>query len=408
MSKITVLGGCGGIGSVAVMTLTSGDYFDEVVIADNRLEAARDVAGKAGPGKASAVEVDAEDPASVKSAIKGSSIVLNCVGPFYRFGPPILEAVIDSGINYVDVCDDLDATESMLAMDSDARKAGVSALIGMGNSPGMANVLARYCADQLLSEVDSIDIYHVHGGEPAEGAAVIKHRIHAMTSDIPLFIDGRFITVRMLEESGQAFVEETEFRDIGTYPAYPYPHPETITMPKYIKGVKRVANLGFVLPLDYFRLTMDTVRLGICVEEPLIVQGREVIPIDFAVAYILSRRQGFLEEAGITGPMGCLKVVVRGTKDGEPATFVFSMSSRAAGAGEGTGIPAALGAILMSQGKISMQGVFPPEAGVEPQEMLDLAGKVIRKTGLGGGDSVPIFIEHIDKDGNSQSIDLKL
>jgi len=406
MSRVVVLGGCGGIGSVAVRTLASGDFFDEIVVAEKRYDAACEMAEALDPERVKAAPVDVEDEASIGKVIEGASVVVNCIGPFYRFGPPVLRAVIESGIDYVDVCDDLDATEAMLALNDRAEKAGVSALIGMGNSPGLANVLARWCADEMLSEVESVDIYHAHGGEPTEGAAVIKHRIHAMTSDIPLFIDGKFITVRMLEESGQAFVEETEFRDIGTYPVYPYPHPETITLPKHLKGIRRVTNNGVVLPLSYFNLTMDTVRLGICIEESLIVQGSEVIPIEFAVAYILSRRPELLDAASLSEPMGCLKVKVSGKKDGDPHTYIFSMTSKGAGAGEGTGIPAALGAIMMSEGRIELKGVFPPEAGVDPLDILALAGKVIKGTGM--GDKVPVYIEHIDKDGGRESIDFKI
>lgn len=406
MSRVLLLGGCGGVGSVAARTLASKGHFDELVIGENRHEAATALAGELG-GAASAVEVDAHDPASLEAAMDGCDLVLNCVGPFYTFGPPILRAAIRSGVNYVDVCDDLDATERMLDLDGEARDAGVSALIGMGNSPGLANVIARWCADTMLERVEEVNIYHAHGGEPSEGAGVIKHRIHAMTNDIPLFIDGEFVTVRMLEESGQKYVLETEFKGIGTFPVYPYPHPETITMPKYFEGIERVTNMGFVLPLDYFRLTMDTVRLGICTEEPVVVRGEEVVPIEFAVEYIISRRPGFLEEAGLTEPTGCLKVEVKGEKDGDPHTYVFSMFSRGAGAGEGTGIPAALGAMMMADGLITEAGVFPPEAGVDPVKMLELAGQVLKGTGMGEG-GVPIFIEHIDRDGSAESVDFKL
>lgn len=406
MPRVVVLGGCGGIGSVAVRTLASTDFFDEIVIAEKRFEAASMAADELG-SNVSALEVDADDPASLAAAFEGCSVVVNCVGPFYTYGLPILLAAVRAEVDYVDVCDDLDATERMLELDGLAREAGVSALIGMGNSPGLANVIARWCADTMLDGVEEVNIYHIHGGEPEEGPGVIKHRIHAMTSDIPLFIDGEFITVRMLEESGRRYATETEFKSIGTYPVYPYPHPETITMPKYLEGIKRVTNMGFVLPVDYFQLTMDTVALGICTEEPLTVQGTEVVPIEFAVSYIISRRAELLEIAGLNEPTGCLKVEVKGNKDGEPHAYVFSMFSSGAGAGEGTGIPAALGAMLMVQGKIREKGVFPPEAGVVPAEMLGLAGEVLKGTAMGGG-GVPIYIEHTDKDGNVESIDFKL
>jgi saccharopine dehydrogenase (NAD+, L-lysine-forming) len=257
----------------------------------------------------------------------------------------------------------------------------------------------------VLSQVDVVDIYHIHGGEPVEGAAVIKHRFHAMESDIPMFLNGKFTNVRMLEDSGQALVEETEFKDIGTYPVYPYPHAETITLPRYLRGVRRVTNLGCVLPIRYFKLTMEMIRLGFGSEEPLGVQGRKVIPCEFAVAFLLAQRDRLLKDAGITGPLGCLKVKVQGRKEGEPHTCIFSMSSRTGGVGVGTGIPAALGAILMSEGRITKKGVFPPEAAVDPLEMLKRADEVIERFGMGGG--LPITVEHIDKDGKQTSSELK-
>ena len=134
MSKIVVLGGCGGIGSVAVRSLASGDYFDELVIADVRAELAQKAAAGIGKRGVSGVAVDALDPRSLQATIAGAAVVLNCIGPFYKFGPPVLQAAIDARVAYVDVCDDLAPTRRMLEMDAAARDAGVAALIGMGNS----------------------------------------------------------------------------------------------------------------------------------------------------------------------------------------------------------------------------------------------------------------------------------
>ncbi|MCK4965328.1 MAG: saccharopine dehydrogenase NADP-binding domain-containing protein, partial [Dehalococcoidia bacterium] len=124
MSKITVLGGCGVVGSIAAETLVSSGVFSEVAIADREIAQVRKMAERLGPGKTSAVEFDAASPRSIMNAITGSSLVLNCVGPFYQYGPVILQAVIDAGIDYIDVCDDMDATEKLLDMDDSARKAG--------------------------------------------------------------------------------------------------------------------------------------------------------------------------------------------------------------------------------------------------------------------------------------------
>lgn len=403
MSKITVLGGSGAVGSVAAETLSSSGIFSEVVLADARIELAKKLVKALGSKRLSAVKFDAGNLKSIKDAIAGSKVVLNCVGPFYKFGPIILKAAIECKINYVDVCDDFDATELMLGMDKAAKKAEVSALIGMGSSPGIANVLVRFCADNLLDRTEAIDIYHAHGGEKVEGPAVVKHRIHSMEADVPMFLNGKFTTVRLFEDSGRALEEEVEFRDVGTYWVYAYPHPETITLPKYLKGVKRVTNLGLVLPPAYAELIKGVVRLGITDEEPIEVDGRTVVPLEFAVAFILSRRKKLMKDAGLTRPMGCLKIVVKGYKDGKKSTYIFSMSSRRQGMGEGTGVPAALGAMLMGTGRIKQKGVLPPEACVEPLELLELART---KTSAGGGKGLPIIIEHIDRNGKSKTVDL--
>ncbi len=403
MSRVTVLGGGGAVGSIATKTLASSGVFSDITIADINMAAARKTVKEAKGANVSAAEFSAESQDSIRKAITGSAVVLNCVGPFYKYGPMILKTVIEAGINYVDVCDDFDATEALLAMDGQAKKAGVSALIGMGSSPGVANVLVRFCADSLLDQVESVDIYHAHGGEKIEGAAVVKHRIHSMKMGIPMFLNGQFTTVKLFEESGRALEEEIEFQNVGTYRVYAYPHPETITLPQYLNGVKRVTNLGLVLPPAYAELIKGMVRLGVTDEEAIEVQGHKVIPLDFAVAFILAQRNRLMKEAGITKPMGCLKIVVKGHKDSGKNTYIFAMSSRGQGMGEGTGIPAAIGAMIMANGKIKEKGVLPPEACVNPMDLLELAKTSVKTA---GGKGFPITIEHIDKDGKSQTLNL--
>jgi saccharopine dehydrogenase-like NADP-dependent oxidoreductase len=406
VSKAVVLGGCGGIGSVAVRALATGDWFDEIDVADVRVEDAQALADRLGRSGLRGVAVDATSPESLASVLDGADIAVSCVGPFYRFGAPVLQACIDAGVNLVDVCDDLDATERQLGLDGQARDAGVVALIGMGNSPGLANVLVRYAADDLLDETTGVDIMHIHGGEPTEGAAVVKHRIHAMVNEVPLFIDGAFTNVRLLEESGSAFVEETEFRDVGTYPVYPYPHPETITLPKHLPELLRATNRGVVYPLSYFEYTMETVRRGLAASPDTAIAD---LPVDDWVAEILGERPRLLAEAGITEPGGCLKIVVSGVSGGENHTYVFSLSSAGgAGAGEGTGIPAALGAVLIQQGVIAEPGVHPPEAVVDPMTMLSLAGEVIGHFGIetGAGGGVPVHIAHHRPDGTVDELEM--
>ena len=409
MGAIVVLGGAGGVGRVAVEALTHIESVEEIVVTDLRAEAAAAVVAELGSPKLRAAAVDVSDEDALVALLTGADVVLNCVGPFYRFGPPTLAAAIRAGVGYVDVCDDLDATRALLALDDRAREAGITAVIGMGNSPGLANVFVKLCADDLLDEVTSAEIMHIHGGEPSEGAAVLKHRIHAMVNDVPLFVDGEFVDVRMLEASGEAFVHVEEFPDLGGFPVYPYPHPETITLPMAFPSLRRATNLGVVYPLSYFSMTQDLVRAGMSLEEPITVGKVEVAPIDVMVALLQHERPRLLAEAGVTEAGGCLRVVVGGTKDGEQHTYICSLNSRGAGAGEGTGIPAALGAALHQRGSIGDHpGVHPPEAIMPVAELLELAGVVVGHMSIGDGNGIPLTIEHISPDGSREIIPMSL
>ena len=97
MPKVIVLGGCGAVGSVAARTLAAQDMFSEVTIGDRNMERARQIIAETKEGRVRAVEVDAESPESIREAVKGHDMVLNCVGPFYKSVKTILGTVLDMG-----------------------------------------------------------------------------------------------------------------------------------------------------------------------------------------------------------------------------------------------------------------------------------------------------------------------
>lgn len=407
MAKVTVLGGCGAVGSIAVRTLVNHPEFSEVVIADYNEKKAMDLSAKYNDSSVSAVRFDAHDPESVKNAIAGSDVVLNCVGPFYNTVKPILGAVIESGINYVDVCDDVDVTIDILDMDTQAKKADVTALIGMGSSPGVTNILALFASDNLLDSTDSIDIFHTHGGEPVEGEGVIEHRFHCMSIDIPMYLDGKLQYVKYFEESGIALREPFTFPMVGETLLYPYPHPEQITIPRYIK-LNRVTNKGSVLPDDYYNLIRDICALGLQDREPVTVKGSPVVPYDFSIAFIIRERDRILKELNFGSQRGCVTVIARGSKDGSSCEYRFHMASTSQALGEGTGIPAAMGAIVMNRGSVTGPGVFPPEGCINPGEFISLLPEIMMKDESSGADGSfeGFLVEKIDDRGNVTEISI--
>jgi saccharopine dehydrogenase (NAD+, L-lysine-forming) len=406
MTKVIVLGGCGAVGSVAVKTLAAQEIISEVVIGDWNIDKAKAMAKDLG-SKVSAIKVNAEDRESIKAAVRGCDIVLNCVGPFYKTVKTILSAVIELGINYVDVCDDVDVTVDILNMDKQAKAAGITALIGMGNSPGISNLLGKFAAENLLDETDSIDIFHAHGGEAIEGEGVIGHRFHCMTIDVPMFLDGKLTYVKYFEPDGIALRQKFEFPILGEVPLYPYPHPEQVTMPRYIK-TRQVTNKGSVIPNEYYDLTRELCGLGLASKEPLDVKGVKVTPYDFAMAYILKQRERILKETNFGKQRGCLSIVVKGKKGGKYREYRFHLASRSEALGEGTGIPAAMGVLLMQTGKISSKGVMPPEGCINPNDLLALVPKVMKlDSKKEGGESFGgVIVQQIDEDGKITNIDI--
>jgi len=403
MSTVVVLGGCGAVGSVAVKTLARASAFSNVVIGDVNAARAQELIAELG-SHVSFVPVDAGDVRSVRSVIATADIVLNCVGPFYKTVRTVLDAVLAERKPYVDICDDVDVTLEILQRDAEAKRAGITALIGMGASPGVTNLFAKYIAETQLDSTESVDIFHCHGGEPTEGPGVIGHRFHCMSIDIPMFLDGELQYVRYFEPDGIALRETFDFPILGPTPLYPYPHPEQVTLPRFLK-VRQVTNKGSVLPIEYYQLTADLCRLGLSSREPLDVNGQTVVPYDFAVALLIRERDRILKQQQFGVQRGCMSVVVKGDKDGERREVRVHMGSSSGGLGEGTGMPAAIGVMLMQQGKITTPGVLPPEGCVDPTDFLTFGLQVMRESGMGTGGST-LRIDTIRADGSVSRVDL--
>lgn len=407
MKQVIVLGGCGAVGSVAVKTLAGQDDFDKIWIADLNEARAQALMKEIGSPKLGFRKVDASDGASVAAAIRDVDLVLNCVGPFYKTVKTILGAAIAERKNYVDVCDDVDVTLELLDMSKQAEAAGITALLGMGSSPGVTNLLAKTAAELFLEETHAVDIFHAHGGEPVEGPGVIGHRFHCMSIDIPMFLDGKLVHVKYFGDDGIALRQTFDFPVLGKgIPIYPYPHPEQVTLPRYIK-LKQVTNKGTVLPNEYYDLTKDICAVGLASREPVTVNGTQIAPYDFAIAYILREREKILKKTNFGTQRGCVSVIVKGLAGGEKTEIRFHLASANQALGEGTGIPAAMGALLLQRGKITAKGILPPEACIVPTDFLSMVNQVMKndKASQAEGGFKGVMVERVDAQGVVHKVD---
>jgi len=140
--------------------------------------------------------------------------------------------------------------------------------------------MGKFAAENLLDETDSIDIFHAHGGEAIEGEGVIGHRFHCMTIDVPMFLEGKLTYVKYLNRMESLCGRLSSFQFWARCRFIPTPHPEQITMPRYIK-TRQVTNKGSVIPNEYYNLTRDLCGLGLASKEPLKCQRRCGHPLRF-------------------------------------------------------------------------------------------------------------------------------
>ncbi len=361
--RMVVIGGAGEMGSVAVEYLARQPECREIIVADYDYQKAANLQSRLGNDRVAIRECDVTNRTSLKEAIAGATVVLNFAGPFYRLAHHVIEAVIDSGTSYVDICDDYDATRKILEYDDDAKKAGTTILTGMGASPGITNVYARMGADWLDQAEEIHTAWVTEGGE---GRAVLFHLLHSCADKIPGYRDGAYQDIKPMHDDGALTVTfpaplgEVTFYDIG--------HPEPITIPRFINGVKTVTNKGAMGSLKSVR---SIVQLELWREEPVKVGNHLISPNDFTVSFLLQNPH-LLSPGGSTG-LGALYVSVQGYKNGENQKYEF-MSISSASMGEGTSLPAAVASVLLGLGKIKQPGVIAPEC-LDPRIVLTQLAK---------------------------------
>ena len=319
--------------------------------------------------KVEARVLDIYDHDALVKLLKEVDVVVNTVGPFYRHGTTVLTAAIEAKLNYVDICDDYDATREMLKLDASAKEADITALIGMGVVPGIGNILAVYGAKKLdrAEEVRFLWCQHYGGGGGGAGSGF--HGWHMMKGNVPQYLDGKLVDVPA--GSGKEVVKfpngEAEVFYVG--------HPEPITIPSFVPGVKTVVNKGTVSPSWLSEDQLKMIELGFGEEEMTAIRpGLSVIPVEVA----LRIQNTYLRDKDMGPPWFGILVEVKGTKDGKKAKYTYAISPEVSTAGVVTSMtagPAAIATLMTARGEVKTKGVITPEA-LDAKRFLSLVAKV--------------------------------
>ncbi len=355
--QVLALGGAGGMGRAAVRNLVASPEVTAVVIADLDLDRAQRFAESLGSPRVAARRIDITDQAALVSAMREADLVTNTVGPYYKFAMTVAEAAIEARRNYVDLCDDYDATEDLLGLNQRAKEAGVTLLIGMGCSPGILNLLARMGASRL-DQVEGIKtawaiagLSAIPGPRPPGGAesAAYDHMIYACRGDVPTFRDGQWVRVPSFE-IGEYF----DFAPpLGRLQIFHIGHPEPVTLPRFIPGLRFAANCGGLYPDEENESVRERARGHRAPEHPALPLSTPVWQPPAGTA-----REGRL--------LAGLLTAVEGTENGRKVRYTYRVTGIAGGMPGMTGTPLAVAAVMLGTGLIKEKGVLAPEACLEP------------------------------------------
>lgn len=268
--KVLILGGAGGMAVGGATYLVRYEDVSSVVLSDLDLDAANEAAAKLDSDKISTMQLDIMDKEKLIGTARKFDVVLNCVGPFTKFGVPILETIIEAGVDYVDVCDDHDAAENLIKLDDKAKEAGITALICTGTTPGIANVQARHVYDKL-DRCDSLKIAWAITTPPREMVkgtrmemlidnpmlmmtdATWGHLLHVGSGNIPIWKDGKKDEIAALEHG-----EWVDFAEpLGRAESYYLGHAEPVTLPHFLDIKEFSGCLGSIMPEVMKKLRLD-------------------------------------------------------------------------------------------------------------------------------------------------------
>jgi len=244
--KIIVLGGSGRVGKRVVDELTTRSTHS-VTVAD------RD---QPHFPVSHFVPLDLSDSTGLAEAVAAHDVVVNTTGPFDRWGTTVLDAAITAEVDYVDVCDDPEATLGLLGRNDAARRAGIRAVVGLGVSPGLTNYLGIVAARQL-TEVDTVATFWgdsregmdvetatTYGNQLAAafagGRAAYTHLILQAAAEVPIWRDGAPVHERAWR---RGFRVRTSAGETGVYRMIG--HPEPVTMPRTVP-MSECINIGTV------------------------------------------------------------------------------------------------------------------------------------------------------------------
>ena len=354
--KVLALGGSGGMGRYAVQSLYKHSKIKKIYVADINADAAKDFSSNFSD-KVESIGLDVTKHESLLEVMSQVDIAVNTTGPFFKFAEPILSAAIETNCHYFDICDDWEPTEKMFLLDDKAKNAGITAILGLGASPGLTNILA-YMAMLELDDISKVYTgWDISSAKPEpissqKGVnAAMVHGIEQMIGKVKVFKDGKYQMERPLTEV------KIHYPELGEFKANIFGHPEAISFPHHYPNINESLNImhgeerGFITTLKFIRflIEMNLLTKNMAARILTWMEG-STTPKQKTEKLQLPPVFGYAE-----GNKNGQKISVGVTIDGDIMDLTM---------GEATSFPLACGVKMLIDGLIDSSGVHAPESGI--------------------------------------------
>ena len=362
--EIAVLGGYGAMAQVIVRDLLESPKVEKVAICGRSLSKAQFFANELGDARAIPVELDLTDKDSLSGAIRSFDLVIN--SSWFEYNLKVMKTAITAGVSYVDLGGLYHMTIEQLKLDREAKKAGVTCLLGMGSTPGTMNVMAAHAASKLDS-IEKIRLrsgYSIVSGKTCNIQMPYSFRtvLDEFTKPAPILRDGKIILVPPLSVKEKIALPPP----IGEVEGYLTIHSELATLPKNLaKGVKE---MDFAVSYDseFTNILSVISKLGLAEKKEIAIGDKQVSPFDVVSTLIDSFPKETVLDVDVQ------RVEIEGKKANEriqlqcdAVTFPHKRWNIGGGSVD-TGVPPSIAAQWIVNGKIDMKGVMAPEVCIDP------------------------------------------
>ncbi|MCL2568478.1 MAG: saccharopine dehydrogenase family protein [Oscillospiraceae bacterium] len=385
MGKVLIIGAGGVAGVAAHKCAQNNEVFHEICIASrtkSKCDALKRELEDKYPVKITTAEIDATNVPALIALIEQErpTVVLNLALPYHDL--PIMDACLATKTHYVDTAnyepEDTAKFEYswQWAYRQRYEEAGITGLLGSGFDPGVTGVFSAYALKHYFDEIHYIDILDCNGGDHGYPFATNFNpeiNIREVSAKGRYWENGEWIETEPME-----IKRVYDFEAVGQKDMYLLYHEELESLAQNIPGLKRI-RFFMTFGESYLRHLKCLENVGMTSIEPILFEGKEIIPLQFLKAVLPDPASLGPRTKGKTN-IGC---IFQGVKDGKPKNlYIYNICDheecfREVGSqaiSYTTGVPAMIGAALVMKGLWQKPGVYNVE-DFDPDPFMEALNK---------------------------------